>query len=133
MFEMKDEYFTGVEVIDEQHSKLIEIAEMVYQLLQNEFMVDKFDQIVALLKELKEYTIYHFATEEEYMEKNGYVKLFAHRLRHREFIKKLESVDFEHMEENQEKSLDELLNFLVNWLVDHIINMDKKMVEDNSN
>ena len=43
MFEMKDEYKTGIESIDEQHKMLFEIAERTYQLLKNNYTIDKYD------------------------------------------------------------------------------------------
>ena len=35
MYEMKDEYKTGIDFIDEQHARLFEIANEAYNLLGN--------------------------------------------------------------------------------------------------
>ena len=60
MYEMKDEYLTGIEQIDLEHKRLFEIAQETYQLKNNEFIPDKYDQIKALFEQLKEYTKMHF-------------------------------------------------------------------------
>ena len=75
MTEMKDEYLTGIEQIDNEHRRLFEIAEELYQLSKEEFMPDKYDNIRRLLDELREYTKTHFEHEEEYMESIGYIAI----------------------------------------------------------
>jgi len=72
MYEMKPEYFTGIDFIDKEHARLFAIADEAYQLLKNEFIPDKYDHIMNLVNELKDYTQYHFKHEEEYMESIGY-------------------------------------------------------------
>ena len=69
MYEMKEEYYTGIPQIDAEHKRLFEIAESAYELRRNEFIPDKYDNIRDLLEELREYTKEHFKHEEEYMEK----------------------------------------------------------------
>ena len=49
----KEEYSLGVEKIDQQHRKLFEIAGRAYELLKDELRIDKYDEIVAILEELK--------------------------------------------------------------------------------
>ena len=67
MYKMKKEFETGIEFIDEQHAKLFEIANETYNLLMNDFKIDKYDEVIELLVELKDYTKFHFKQEEEYM------------------------------------------------------------------
>ena len=52
----------GVIEIDEQHKKLFEIVNRIKALLNDELIFDKYDGIIAIINELKEYTIYHFKT-----------------------------------------------------------------------
>ena len=40
---------------------------------------------------------------------------------------RLEEMDLEHIDENQQETLEELLEFLTQWLVNHILNSDKKI------
>ncbi len=121
MYEMKPEYYTGITFIDEEHAKLFELVNDVYDLLNDQFIIDKYDYIIRLIDELKDYTKYHFNHEEEYMGSIGYKKLFSHKATHNEFIEKLDHLDESIIEENLQASLLELLDFLNTWLVDHIL------------
>lgn len=129
MFEMKDEYRIGVPFIDEQHAKLFEIAERAYQLLSNEYIPDKFDGIVTILQELTDYTRMHFSDEEAYMESIGYKKMFSQKIDHDEFVRRLEEIDLQKIDDNQEESILNILNYLNDWLVHHILEKDKQIVE----
>lgn len=77
MFEMKDEFLTGIDMIDDEHRELFRIAQSAMDLYQNEFVADKYDHIVEILEELKAYTVKHFADEEAYMESIHYKRLFS--------------------------------------------------------
>lgn len=125
MYEMKEEYLTGIEMIDKQHRRLFEIAEETYQLVKNDLLHDKYDQIVGLLNELRDYTKEHFKAEEAYMQKIGYKRMFTQKIQHSEFIEKLDEIDLDELDENQESVIYDLLNFLADWLVHHILENDK--------
>ena len=124
MYEMKEEYKIGVELIDEQHKKLFELADKAYLLLKDDFSLDKYDKIVHILEELKDYTIFHFKSEEEYMESINYKRLFSQKIEHEKFIKTLEDVDLKHVDENQDEAIMGILTFLNDWLVNHILEKD---------
>lgn len=125
MYEMKEEYKIGVELIDNQHKKLFELADKAYMLLKDEFTIDKYDKIVEILQELKDYTVFHFKSEEEYMASINYKRMFTQKVEHDAFIKKLEAIDLKNVDENQDESLMEVLNFLNDWLTEHILKNDK--------
>ncbi len=126
MFEMKPEYFTGIELIDEEHRQLFQYANEVYELLQQEFTPDKYDNISDILRKLREYTKKHFADEEAYMESIQYKRLFTQKIQHQEFIDRLDEMDMEHMGEvgDQDEQIMKMLNFLTDWLVNHILHVD---------
>lgn len=131
MYEMKPEYFTGIELVDSEHKRLFELAEQTYQLLKAEYIPDKYDHVKDLLIELREYTEKHFADEEEYMESIQYKRITSQRLQHRNFIKKLSEVDVDEViDEDPEKAIEEILNFLTKWLVHHIFEMDMMIGKD---
>ncbi len=129
MYEMKEEYKIGVELIDEQHKKLFELANKAYTLLKDDFSLDKYDKIVHILEELKDYTIFHFKSEEEYMESIEYKRLFTQKIEHEKFIKALEEVNYRDIDEKQDESLVKILNFLNDWLIEHILKTDKLIVQ----
>ena len=47
MFEMKPEYYIGIDMIDQEHKQLFDYASEAYELLQEEFTPDKYDKIDA--------------------------------------------------------------------------------------
>ncbi|MDF2944601.1 MAG: hypothetical protein K0S01_3459 [Herbinix sp.] len=125
MYEFKDEFRTGIESIDKEHAKLFEITNRAYETLVDEFIPDKYDYIVEILDELKDYTVTHFQHEEEYMMSIRYKKLFSQKAEHEEFIEKVSSYDLSNLDENQKDAILEILNFLADWLVHHILESDK--------
>ncbi len=128
MFEMKEEYYLGVDAMDAEHIKLFEIAEKAFVLLNDQFIIDKFDYIVKIMEELRDYTVVHFSDEEAYMESIQYKKIFSHKIEHQEFIEKINQIDWDEVEKDQEKAILAILEFLNNWLVNHILYTDKLYV-----
>lgn len=125
MYEFKDIYKTGIASVDAEHRRLFEIAEEAYQLQQNEFIPDKYDNLVSILEELREYTKTHFANEEAYMKEIGYKGMFTQKVQHDAFIQKLEDLDLSSIDENSDAAIEDILKFLTDWLVDHILHVDK--------
>ncbi|MCM1145407.1 MAG: bacteriohemerythrin [Blautia sp.] len=125
--EFTDEYLTGIPVIDKEHKELFRIIGDAQRLIADEYMADKYDDIIHLIKELKDYTKFHFEDEEEYMKKIDYPGLEAQKRAHDAFVGRLEEIDLDKMDENQQETLEELMNFLTEWLINHILNSDKKI------
>lgn len=53
MYEMKPEYYIGIDMIDEEHKQLFEYADEAYKLLHDEFTPDKYDKIDIILENLR--------------------------------------------------------------------------------
>lgn len=130
MVKWKADYEVGVKLIDEQHEKLFEIADRAYKLLTNDFILDKYDRITEILGELKEYTIFHFKSEEEYMLSVGYKKFLSHKVIHEDFIKSIDNIDLHEIDLNQDESVKKILEFVVDWIDKHILDEDKFIVEN---
>lgn len=125
MYEMKEEFKTGIDFIDEQHARLFEIADEAYNLLKDDFTLDKYDKVVGLIDELKDYTIFHFKSEEEYMDSINYKKRFTQKTEHDAFIKELDEVDYRSIDNDPEQYILKILEFLNQWLTGHILHNDK--------
>lgn len=125
MIEWKDEYAIGIKEIDEQHEKLFEIAGRMFALLRNDLLMDKYDSIVEIIEELKDYTRYHFEAEEAYMEKIGYRKFLSQKVTHKDFLDKMDEIDLQRIDNGQNQYLMDILNFVLDWLVEHILKEDK--------
>lgn len=125
MLVWKEEYSIGVPSIDEQHKRLFEIGNSIYALLKNYILDDKYDKIMVILEDLRQYTKYHFRSEEEYMLKIKYPRYFSQKVEHDDFIGKIEEVMLQDIDEDQEKYIRDLLLFVFNWILDHILQKDK--------
>lgn len=125
--EFTDEYLTGISVIDKEHRELFRIIGDVQRLIADEYMNDKYDEIIHLIDELKDYTKFHFEDEEEYMKNINYPGLEAQKRAHDAFVGRLEEINLGEVDENQQDTLEELMGFLTEWLVNHILNSDKKI------
>lgn len=130
MIKWKDEYLIGIEQIDEQHKKLFEIAGKAYDLLNNDFYTDKYGKILEIIDELKEYTIFHFKSEEEYMLSIGYKRFLSQKVEHDEFINKISNIDFKVIDEDQDKYILKILEFILDWTSNHILQKDKLITEE---
>lgn len=126
-FAFTEEYRTGIEMVDEEHKRLFEIIRETNDLIYAELLHDKYDGIMQLLDELREYTIVHFSDEEAYMERIGYEGLAAQKKAHQAFVDKLTEINLEEVDDNQQAYLEELIQFLLGWLINHIKQVDKKI------
>lgn len=125
----KDEYKIGLASVDEQHEKLFELAGEIYDLVKISEDVDKFDQIVAVLQELKDYTVFHFQDEEAYMLEIKWPKFFSHKVLHESFIEKVNSVNITSLDDHQTDYLLEMLGFVLDWLQNHILQVDAEITK----
>ena len=128
MFNWKEDYVLGVELIDNQHRKLFEIANKAYVLLKDDLRSDKYNQIINIIEELKDYTIFHFNSEEQYMMSIGYKKFLSHKVEHNDFIEAINNVNLNKIDKNQDAYILELLQFVVKWIDEHILKQDKQIV-----
>lgn len=125
----KKEYSIGVEEIDEQHKKLLDIA--------NKFISAKvegreFEVLKETFVNLVEYTKIHFATEEQHMINNNYYGYEEHKRQHQVLIGQVKRI-LENFHKEQSRATEDLLTLLKNWLVKHMIDHDKqygKFLED---
>ena len=132
MFEMKPEYYIGIDMIDQEHKQLFDYASEASELLQEEFTPDKYDHIDAILQKLRDYTAKHFADEEAYMESIQYKKIFTQKIQHQEFIKKLDEFIDQHEKDegNQDEQIMDILNYLTDWLINHILHVDGQIPKE---
>lgn len=125
------QYLTGIELIDEEHKELFRIINEVHDVIANDLLSDKYDEIVRLLDSLRTYTKVHFKDEEDYMERIQYKGLEAQKVAHETFINRLDMIDLNEIDSRQQDALEEIMAFLTEWLINHILHMDKKISEAN--
>lgn len=125
MFEWKKEFELGIESIDDQHKHLLDIGNRISELISNhDETSDNYDDIINVIGELKDYTVYHFSNEEKLFRQYNYVDYENHKKEHDDFIAYIDSVDFNSIEIDQIKFMKNLLKKVVNWVFNHIITTD---------
>ena len=129
-FAFTDKYKTGITFVDDEHRKLFEIISDTNDLIHDQLLHDKYDEIMRILHELQEYTERHFKDEEDLMTRIGYPEIKAQKRAHSAFIERLVEINVDGLDEidnNQQAYLLDLVDFLVSWLSNHIIAADKKI------
>lgn len=129
MFKWSEIYKTGIEEIDTQHKRLIEIGAKLEDMLAAGDSLDYYDYILETIEDLKDYTEYHFTYEEKRMEECGYAELGNHRIEHLYFIKRINKLSMQDIDSHQTSVITETLNFLAKWLFSHILQSDMKYVD----
>ena len=127
MYEFKEEFLTGIEMIDREHKRLFEIAENLYQLKCREYGTDKYDHIREILTELRDYTMTHFEHEEAYMKSISYKRMFSQLSQHDALRETISGWDLDAIDEDQDEAIGDMLNLITDWLVNHILNEDKRI------
>ncbi len=110
--------------IDNQHHKLIELINRLY----NAYLDKKHnEEITQIIREIKDYTVYHFATEEKLFVKNNYTEKDEHINKHDEFINELNDLVKNYSNTGLVLTM-KVMTFLQRWLTNHILKEDKKYV-----
>lgn len=128
MFNWKESYNTGIAEIDSQHKELFRIGEKIYFLLKDEMRVDKYNEIVEIIENLKDYALFHFKTEEELLLKMKYKKFLSHKIEHNIYIERFNNIDYSKIDAGQDEYIVELLNILSDWISNHILSNDMDYV-----
>lgn len=131
MYKMNPDYFIGIELLDTQHQYLFNLMEKAQNLLKDENILYKYDELIEILHGLKDYTQKHFVEEVALMESLEYPRLQLHKTAHQGFIDKLNSfeIDAEKISlGTQDQMIYDLMEYLKEWLQVHILDCDKKIV-----
>jgi len=121
-------YETGIEDVDKQHHKLVDLINKFGDLLAQDTLI--YDDIKIIFKDLADYTVYHFEDEENGMIEAGLDArhLKQHKDEHAQFLEEVTSLYSNISQDNLETSR-HLLEFLVNWLAFHILGLDQIMAQ----
>ncbi|HEY1026001.1 TPA: bacteriohemerythrin [Pseudomonas aeruginosa] len=120
--EWSDDLDTGIAVIDDQHKRIVVMINRLDDAQRSAGKV----QTGAVIDELIDYTVSHFAFEEAMIEEAGYVFTKAHKRVHALFIRRVE--DYRVRFGAGEDIADELKSMLGRWLFSHIRSDDRNYV-----
>jgi hemerythrin-like metal-binding protein len=111
-----------IDVIDEQHKKLISLINSFYDGLNSKKNSEK---ILEMIKGMKDYTIFHFSAEEKLLKQYGYPDYQNHHEAHQKFIESVKNFEERYRTGKFLLSL-EVTNFIKDWIVNHIMGTDKQ-------
>jgi hemerythrin-like metal-binding protein len=117
------DYMVGVQEIDHEHQGLFALAES-YRLAMRAGK-DR-ETLQQILNELFDYTHYHFAHEEELMERISYPYYPDHCRQHEGLRIKLRAIR-ERWAEEDIGMTNEVMKFLVDWLKCHTTTSDRRI------
>lgn len=120
----KDSFSCNIEEIDLQHRKLFEIGANLFTIASVNDSYDHYDEILKILGELKDYTVYHFGYEEKLMQEFGFQGYSEHKAEHEAFIRKVLKFESEDLDVKQAESLMKLIVFVADWVTSHILKTD---------
>lgn len=118
-FEWDSSLSIGIDIIDQQHKRIIDYINELDVVLSTK----NFDQLKTIINELVDYTITHFAFEEEMMDKANYPFSSAHKKVHKVFTDRVAS--YQQRLKDGEDISNELMGELKIWLTNHIKKDDK--------
>ncbi len=115
---------TGESTVDEQHKELFKAINDLITACNSGHGREK---IAATLDFLQNYTVKHFSDEQKLHTKHKYSEKDAHKRLHDAFIKEVQSIKREYLNNGESiVLLGKVNNMIGKWLVSHIKREDKK-------
>ncbi len=119
--EWQDAYSVGIEAIDNDHKKLLNLINQLqtaahYQ-TDPQYEREAFDALV-------DYTKTHFQREEELMESHSYPAFTAHKAEHAAMIAKVDAL-MQRYHDQPHDTIEEAVQYLKKWLINHINGTDQ--------
>lgn len=122
--EWSDELSVGVAKIDDQHRELIRMANG----LINAVSLGRERKVLEnVFRRLREYTVFHFRSEEALMEELRYDKRAVHAQEHqqlKERVKEFQRTLYLHEELTPQR----ILGFMKEWMLKHILQSDRDII-----
>jgi hemerythrin len=115
-------YSVKVARCDEDHKKLFALINSLHDAMRAGKGAEVIQKVV---KELGDYTHFHFSAEEMLLEQTHYPALGPHRAQHRAFVKKVEQFQQDLKTTTTGQAIS-VVNFLKDWLANHIKQTDRQ-------
>ncbi len=112
----------GINIIDEQHQRIVSYLNE----LDIAYLEGDNDKVTHILMGLVDYTISHFAFEENLMAQSGYPLSDPHKMVHKVFVAHINNYKKQH--ESGRDITKKLMSELQIWLTNHIKKEDRDYV-----
>ena len=120
-----DRFALGVDIIDQQHQVLFRLIDQLAKAIQNDTSEA---ELKPIFDKLHEYTLTHFATEEQLMAQHGFPADQDHHANHRALEHSLAQL-VSRAEHGEPLVSLQAMNFLRQWLYHHIDDVDRRLAE----
>ncbi|EQC46164.1 hemerythrin-like metal-binding domain protein [Bacteriovorax sp. Seq25_V] len=117
-FKWDDKFLIGIDKVDEEHQELIEKINYLVLSLND----DDRSETMERFESLKNFTVFHFSEEEEFMRSINYPDYAAHKKIHENMLAKFGEYEGQLKSNTLDKK--KFVAFLKNWLVSHILGVD---------
>jgi hemerythrin len=118
-----DKLSVSVDILDEDHKRLVEMMNELYDAIQNGHSKDV---AINIFDRLTDYTHYHFAHEEALFARTGYPEAARHKQEHDAMVARVDDLR-ERLHDGMVPSLSlEVMNDLKDWLFDHEMTWDRR-------
>jgi hemerythrin-like metal-binding protein len=114
---------THIEPIDSQHKVLVDLINKLHDATNDGREKEVLGDV---LKELIDYTEWHFAAEEGPMTAHGYPNYEKHKQEHKKLTEQVRDIKRQFEPGGIEITMD-VMRFLKGWLTNHIIDVDKRL------
>jgi hemerythrin-like metal-binding protein len=117
-----DDYSVGIKEIDEQHKRLFDIINELHNAMKEAKAKSVLGKVI---KDLIDYTEFHFSSEEILLKNCKYPDFNQHKLIHDQFTVKVKEFEQKYLNGTVLLS-QEIVQFLKDWLIKHIKESDKQ-------
>ena len=124
LFTWLDKYSIGNDEIDNQHKKLFDILNRLFDICVGK---NEIDTVEAVMEDLVSYADYHFNFEEQHMRDVCYKDIDKHIVEHNYFTNEIMFAKRRQLQDKA-KTDNKLVEFLSNWLIQHVTEEDRKYV-----
>ncbi len=126
-FDWCKEMECGVKEMDDQHQILFRIGRDMEQLIMHGCQNATHKQLLTIVCELREYTSYHFYTEEDLMTRYNYPMFDKHKASHSEFRANILNINLPLLGRHPEQILPQIKEHLQDFLFHHILIEDQEL------
>ena len=123
LFDFNAEFKLGIDGMDNQHIKLIDMLNEVHELLadrrENEARVYFADSLSAYVNE-------HFSSEEKFLQSMGYTDFEQHKKIHDSFKRSFQELAPSIRTGSDDESFRKALSDTYHWIINHIGKVDRK-------
>lgn len=115
-------YSVGINTFDQHHQNILALLNALEEsATKNE---TSSEMVVKGLKELLDYSSYHFIAEEKELQAHNYSGLQQQKEEHKKFTAKIENFSSLYLA-GSEPNVSDVIDFLREWILNHVHEVDK--------